>query len=191
MTRLPHPASSTSPIAPRSMHSPWNRKTPPPGTLSFMSSGTTYDTLAADDGPGRGRAGDAGELLGLRPHRARRGAADAACAVRPYRRDRLGDGAAREPGQRRLCGEQGRTAVLCPHAGDRNRQARRHGELHSARLRRYRDAGAVSRHIAPPSKAASPPAASPGRRRSPRSSHSWPRRPPATSTAPISRWMAA
>ena len=105
----------------------------------------------------------------------------------PYRCDRLGDGAARKPGQRLLCGEQGRTAVLCAHTGDRNRQARRHGELHSAWLRRYRDAGAVSRHTVPPSRAASPPAASPNRRRSPRWSHSWPRRPPATSTAPTSR----
>ena len=47
MTRLPHPVSSTSPIVRRSMHSRWNKKTPPPGTPSFRSSGTTYDTLAA------------------------------------------------------------------------------------------------------------------------------------------------
>ena len=98
-----------------------------------------------DDGSRRHRAGHAGELLRLRPHRARRGAADDARAQWPHRCNRLGDRPGRQPGQRRLRCNQGRTSGLCPQACDRKRAARRHGELRRAWLCRYRNDGAVRR----------------------------------------------
>ena len=44
--------------------------------------------------------------------------------------------------------EQGRAAGLCPHPGDRERQARRDGELRGSRLRRHRHAGALAAYRA-------------------------------------------
>ena len=87
-------ASSISRIAPRSRRSRCDQEDRPAWDAFVHVERHHLRHARRDDGPGRGRAGDAGELLGVRPHRARGGAAHAARAVRAHRRDRLGHGPA-------------------------------------------------------------------------------------------------
>ena len=185
-------ANSTSRIAPRSRRSPLEQESAP--GLGRVGAGQRHDLRHArrGDGPGRGRAGDAGELL-------RAFARIARAVVRPMLRARSGRIVA-IGSVMGLHASQGNAAYAASKAAllsyvrtlaIESAQAWRDGELRGSRLRRNRDAGAISRRIAASIEEPHPRRhASPGPRRSPRWWHSWPRRRPDTSTAPTSRWTA-
>ena len=131
--------SATSPTRPRSSARRHAREGRP--FSGFVhNAGQSYDTLAVMIDQAKAEAAMQVNFWSFTRLATRAGAPDDARQGRPRGRHRLGHGGARQPGQRRLCGLQGRPARLYAHARRRGREPRRHRQLCGAGLHRHRDA---------------------------------------------------